>query len=442
MKTAHLYLFCCLSFFSWGQNLIPNSDFEEMISCPTTFSNISDVAYWKDLPSADYYHRCNEGTGIPPSWRMGPKNELGYQEPRSGDAYAGIITTQSSGTEEYIRIDLKDSLLSGETYHVQFFFSASDPLTPTYGTNNAFSLNIGLLFSNDSMLTKNNIHNYNGPEKVVDSSLFSMSIIDSINWVEFHTTYTAQGGENYIYLGNMETFANSILLIDSTYIPPYSARGYVYVDDVYVGLASPNGCPDSTACNYNPFSQAVDSSSCFHQVDSVLNVNSCAPYYFQGNYYNSSGSYYSSNSNGSCDTNFTLYLNITADIGINVQNDTLWAVNPNNWNIQWSNGDTTNFIIPDNNGSYYLSPTNAPCSDTAWAMVNWLSIQENSQAIIHPNPADEYILVSSPLEKKIYNTLGEFLFSSKEEKLDISHLPQGIYYLKIQGYKPTVFIKR
>jgi PKD repeat protein len=107
----------------------------------------------------------------------------------------------------------------------------------------------------------------------------------------------------------------------------------------------------------------------------------------------------------------------------------------------------TNFpYYATSNGLYYffVIDKNGCVSDTAFFQFGDSQIfnQEEDEILVHPNPADEYILVSSPLEKKIYNTLGEFLFSSKEEKLDISHLPQGIYYLKMQGYKPTVFIKR
>jgi hypothetical protein len=99
--------------------------------------------------------------------------------------------------------------------------------------------------------------------------------------------------------------------------------------------------------------------------------------------------------------------------------------------------------------SYYYSPKT--------------SVDENANPIInlaiHPNPASEYIEISSPFinptvnrgvdessEIKIFNTLGECVISVETrhavslQRIDISHLPRGVYYLRI-GNRTQMFVK-
>jgi hypothetical protein len=74
---------------------------------------------------------------------------------------------------------------------------------------------------------------------------------------------------------------------------------------------------------------------------------------------------------------------------------------------------------------------------------------------IFPNPASEYITITKPSEGfepsegsgiKIYNTLGECVMNVETrlavslQRLDISHLPTGVYYLRI-GNRTQMFVK-
>jgi hypothetical protein len=65
---------------------------------------------------------------------------------------------------------------------------------------------------------------------------------------------------------------------------------------------------------------------------------------------------------------------------------------------------------------------------------------------IYPNPADE-ILYLKELHRnaiaEVFNILGEKLYSEMvSDQLNIQHLPQGIYILKLEGHKPVRFIKQ
>ena len=61
----------------------------------------------------------------------------------------------------------------------------------------------------------------------------------------------------------------------------------------------------------------------------------------------------------------------------------------------------------------------------------------NSQnkAIVYPNPAKQEINISSTqkIEKiSVYNSLGQFLFESKTNQINIEKLEKGLYFLKIK----------
>jgi photosystem II stability/assembly factor-like uncharacterized protein len=85
----------------------------------------------------------------------------------------------------------------------------------------------------------------------------------------------------------------------------------------------------------------------------------------------------------------------------------------------------------------------------------WESAND-SGIILHPNPASEYIFIqpsegfkpSEGSDIKIFNTLGECVgeiplsppLPKGETRIDISHLPRGVYYLRI-GNRTQMFVK-
>jgi hypothetical protein len=85
-----------------------------------------------------------------------------------------------------------------------------------------------------------------------------------------------------------------------------------------------------------------------------------------------------------------------------------------------------------------------------------VSVRENvSTLLIHPNPAMEYIEITKPSEGfepsegsnvKIFNTLGECVMTVETrravslQRLDISHLPTGVYFLRF-GSQTQKFVK-
>jgi hypothetical protein len=67
------------------------------------------------------------------------------------------------------------------------------------------------------------------------------------------------------------------------------------------------------------------------------------------------------------------------------------------------------------------------------------TIPENP--FIYPNPARDYIFVQSefPEEIRIFNSLGQEVYhavtGNKDHRIDVSNLPEGLYFLKTEGSK-------
>ena len=103
------------------QNLVINPDFESSSDCPRFGESILSVPGWhrSQTYSADYFHTCVEPTQ---RFNLGvPGNMFGYQQPRSGNAYAGVSFNNEALVARLHRPMVKDSV-----YKVEFFVSLAD----------------------------------------------------------------------------------------------------------------------------------------------------------------------------------------------------------------------------------------------------------------------------------------------------------------------------
>ncbi len=214
-------------------NLVPNPSFEQYTICPnnTTISGVhnSKPDDWNkpDVRNAVYFNICQN---LPPHLGI-PYNGFGgkfsYQYPRTGDAYVGL-SYLNSGYQNYIQTQLFDSCKKGRKYYAEYDVNLSN--ASKYGCNN-----IGMLFTknavyadtvNQNLLLANpQILNYGNP-----------IVTDTMGWVKISGIFTAQGGEQYLTLGNFKSESNTQTKI----VTPtgYGGSAY-YVDDVAVyGLDS------------------------------------------------------------------------------------------------------------------------------------------------------------------------------------------------------------
>lgn len=215
--TSLLFLFHILS----SQNLVPNPSFEFYSSCPSGNSQIELAIPWTaatSISSSDYYNSCSLNFNVPNAYGV-------FQNAHTGNAYAGFTSLVGSSStpslREYVQIQLATPLNQNKTYYVEFFvnlhdsnstFCPSNDIAANFSINRPFCANTYDLLSLTPhiMLQGNPIIN------------------DTLNWVKIWGCYTAQGGEEYLTIGNF--FDNTHTQTTAT----ITSSAYYFVDDVKV----------------------------------------------------------------------------------------------------------------------------------------------------------------------------------------------------------------
>ena len=207
-----------------AQNLVPDSSFENYITCPNSYGQIDRLKHWQNVTNhtgtADYYNRCaiNTLASIPINTLLGNKDVV------SGKGYIGLLLFYNIATKEvhreYVEGKLIEPLKKNTIYKISFLYSVAKN---GYYITNAF----GIYFSNDSLVSANNDKNIN-----VIPQLKSPKILDKRDtWEKITFTYLAKGGERFFTLGNFNDDNNTNLVINGT---NGSERIYLFIDDFSV----------------------------------------------------------------------------------------------------------------------------------------------------------------------------------------------------------------
>jgi hypothetical protein len=225
-------------------NLVENASFEFRPECDDNNGPLEEAPPWFNPTDAtpDVFHECAiqvedpcpypENIFLDP-WGFGvPTNAIGCQEPRTGLGYAGIFFYSPNllgfDFREYLGVPLSEPLENGETYLVKFYVSLAER---SVWAVHAFQV----YFSPDSI---------SDPETLGLLDLeFQLThtegefVIDKEGWTEISWEYTANGTEEYMYIGNFQSNDEIELLYalpDSMDMEDHYS-GYYYIDDVYVG---------------------------------------------------------------------------------------------------------------------------------------------------------------------------------------------------------------
>ncbi len=223
---------CCLigMFFTcsigWGQNLVPNGDFEQYSGCPSYFAQLDSSLFWINPTTnifgvsgtPDYFHQCSSS-----SYLTVPYNNWGYQIAHSGQAYCGLGLFLSSILDfrEYVEGEFISPLVADTCYQFEFYVSKGNICREATDA-------IGVYFSNTLI---NGINNYYPlPFTPQLNNTPGNYITDTLSWTLFSWSYVAAGGEKYFIIGNFKNDANTnTILINSG---TASFDGYIYIDDV------------------------------------------------------------------------------------------------------------------------------------------------------------------------------------------------------------------
>ena len=213
-----------------GQNIIPNGNFEDTI--PSFFGTVS-AKNWVNPTngSPDFYSKYHNKDA--PSLGV-PINKVGFQNTHSGKSYFGLLLynfhtpNNSKRLREYIQNKFTKPLVKDTGYCLQFYVSLADSCR--FASKNK----LGIYFSSNQVNSSNKFYLPYTPQVIVSPDSF---ITEKEKWIAYNFKYKAQGGEQYITIGNFT---------DSTEIDTLFVGGgdknnlnwqgtYYYIDDVYFG---------------------------------------------------------------------------------------------------------------------------------------------------------------------------------------------------------------
>ena len=240
MKYTLVLNFILLITLSFAQNLVPNPSFETYTSCPVGPGEITNATGWNnpDTSTADYYNVCNNATFPMPSMDV-PSNIMGYQQARTGDGYAGIICNEvinfpplpaiEDDYREYLQVQLTSPLVAGVEYEVEFYWSLSNKSTH-------YVEELGAYFSNTSTFLQQSTALNFTPQVSVSGTPLN----DTVNWVLFHQSFVATGGEQYMIIGNFNNPSNTTSGTTgvASDISTGGDHAYYYIEDVSVKEAT------------------------------------------------------------------------------------------------------------------------------------------------------------------------------------------------------------
>jgi hypothetical protein len=174
---------------------------------------------WKDYQTADFFISACTHTysGV-------PTNFFGYSNAKDGNGYVGIGIYEKGGYgKEYIYQKLTQPLQSGKVYCLSFYVNRADRFT--YAIKN-----IGAFFSNNLQPLTNGYEINATPQVENQTGIIS----DTVNWTLIQGCFTANGGEQYITIGNFTSnFNTDTLNTNSTNLAPgRETTSYYYIDDI------------------------------------------------------------------------------------------------------------------------------------------------------------------------------------------------------------------
>ncbi len=271
-----------------AQNYVPNGSFDLVDTNQNYISNIWDTEAWSGTSSVDWYHVYNTEPQIvtqcgTPYCVTVPKNWAGWQQPKTGLAYAGFLGYYklTPTIRELPFVALSDTLEIGKPYCVSFFVSLADT------ANFAHSLLSACFITDTNYLYT---INYSSPTwhaqfnpQVTNTTGFLSSKTD---WMKVEGYFVADSAYTALIIGEFSNVtAHDTLRVPGGNINAPNPFSYYYLDDVSVTeLDEPvnAAATDTIVTNEFTFIQLGDSSNInatylWSPSLNISNVNSPSP---------------------------------------------------------------------------------------------------------------------------------------------------------------------
>lgn len=209
-------------------NLVNNPSFEDLYNCNGPYY-ISKCKYWNPIDSSTIQPLAG-GVHVSSCAGIVPNNGIGFQFPKNGQNYlrAELYCTNPCSiyfSRTYSKNRLKSTLVNGTTYCVKMYVSLEEPSPYAIDA-------LQILLADASVDT---IKYGAMPLTYLTPQITNtLGVIgDTLNWVEIKGTFTANGTEKYLILGNFKSDLSTAATASATGASTGMWSEY-WVDDVSV----------------------------------------------------------------------------------------------------------------------------------------------------------------------------------------------------------------
>ena len=205
-------------------NLVPNYSFEDNYGCPIiNLAGIKDWYYASGSP--DVISNCS----FFPQFNM-PINQYGKEQARTGSNYIAFVTyiASNSNSREYPGVKLKQPLYKDSCYKIIFYTSFGDSTKYYCGNLGAYISAIPITFTTYTAATVLPF----APQ--IDNNPVLNPLTFCNGWVKIEGSFIAQGGEQYLTIGNFHDDINSVISSDNCSSSFAEDGSFYYLDDVWV----------------------------------------------------------------------------------------------------------------------------------------------------------------------------------------------------------------
>lgn len=215
-------------FHGQAQNKAPNPSFEDYEYCPVGVGAVGMLpcSPWRSLNNGtpDYFNACAVFLGV-----TVPDNGFGFQEAYTGVAYTGGYTygyrPDSSSLREYILAPMQGApMIKGHAYQVSFYTSLANEFC---GIDK-----IGAYFSATRPPASTQQPPNVKPQIEADLGIIS----DTADWVLIEGCFIAQGGEQWVGIGNFYLNENTAIETSCGH-----SVSYYFYDDISIIDIGPAG---------------------------------------------------------------------------------------------------------------------------------------------------------------------------------------------------------
>lgn len=436
-----------LSWFSaYGQNLVNNPSFEEVIKQPCNF-----VSFGSSIN--DYFTNWTAPTGgTSDAWFYDSTqaNQCGQnlfrhqQKPQDGTYCAGI-SISNAGTintrkpyREYIQVPLIKALEVGKIYYAEFYVLLQQQAELAAN-------NVGMYFSKDKITINETLNDFGSLLNVTPQINSTHLIREQTNWVKISGCFRAEEPHSFLTIGNF--FSDEQTQLVNITNEAVRLGSYFLIDNITVREAETN-------LLLKPNFLGSDTTLCFRQTLTVQLPQTneiiysgwplSKPYEFT---FTETGIYSITATSGLCAVVDTLQLRIETPIKLPADTticfgETLKILPNNNTSpLLWSDGSSSPYLDVNQSGIYWVKVLSNYCANSDSIKVNFVNCPGVIPNVFTPNGdnKNDYFYIKNiellPWQLIVYNRYGKLVYESYAYKNDWNGpgLPAGTYYYTLSN---------